>query len=123
MTAREAVQLLLMLDCNQEFGQPRVAITLGYCQAVRHSTLTAAFAGPNPATPVPGYSFTFARRKLQSRCYLGRRIGIAQCRSSDAGAQDRVAQMVEQFKKRRLKNILTARAESVSGSSPDVVNK
>ena len=51
MTAREAVQLLLMLDCNQEFGQPRVAITLGYCQAVRHSTLTAAFAGPNPATP------------------------------------------------------------------------
>ena len=47
------------------------AIIMGSRQAVRHSTLTAAFAGPNPATPV-------------LRVY---------------GVHDHVAQLVEQSKK------------------------
>lgn len=96
---------------------------LGVSSSGKTQHFDCCITGSIPVAPVPGYSFTFTRRKLQSRCYLSRRIDIAQCQSSDAGAQDRVAQMAEQFKKRRLKNILTARAKSVPGSSPGVVNK
>ena len=66
-------QLVSAPDCGSggrgfESLYPPSTVMMGYRQAVRHSTLTAAFVGSNPTSPVYG---------MQNRIWVCSSVGRA----------------------------------------------
>ena len=49
----------------------RLVSVQGYRQAVRHSTLTAAVAGSNPASPVAGLPLAFGLSAILQEMHVG----------------------------------------------------